>query len=237
MYWDEPEEPAAAPESAAVADLRYRIRCAALPVDHARALYAALRGALPWLETEPRAGVHTLHGAESGNGWLRPEDPDQLLPLSRRTRLALRLPRARLPDAAALCGRTLRVGGVPLEVGEARPRPLRAWRTVFARYVTFPDADGGEDAFLARCAEELRALGVAAPRLLPGRGHAVAGPDGPLRCRSLLLDGLEPAPSLRLQERGLGTARRLGCGLFLPHKSLAAVAAAPPDAGGAAARG
>ena len=229
MYWDEPEEPAAAPESAAVADVRYRIRCAALPVDHARALYAALREALPWLETEPRAGVHALHGAESGNGWLRPEDPDELLPLSRRTRLALRLPRARLPAAAALCGRALEVGGVPLEVGEAALRPLRAWATVFARYVTFPDAAGGEDAFLERCAEELRALDVAAPRLLPGRGHDVAGPDGALHCRSLLLDGLEAKASLRLQERGLGAGQRYGCGLFLPHKSLAAVGAAPRD--------
>ena len=226
MYWDEPEAPAAAPESAAAADVRYRIRCAALPVDHARALCAALRAALPWLETEPRAGVHALHGAESGNGWLRPEDPDQLLPLSRRTRLALRLPRARLPAAAALCGRALEVGGIPLQVGAAQTRPLRAWSTVFARYVTFPGADGGEDAFLARCAEELRALDVAAPRLLPGRGHVVAGPDGPLHCRSLLLDGLEPAPSLRLQERGLGAARQFGCGLFLPHRSLATVGAA-----------
>ena len=226
MYWSEPEAPAAAPESAAAADVRYRIRCAALPVDHARALYAALQAALPWLAEEPGAGVHALHGAESGNGWLRPEDPAALLPLSRRTRLALRLPRARLEDAAALCGRALEVGGVPLQVGEAKLQPLRAWRTVFARYVTFPDAPGGEDAFLARCAAELRALGVAAPRLLPGRGRDVAGPDGPLRCRSLLLDGLEAAASLRLQERGLGAARRLGCGLFLPHKSLAAVAAA-----------
>lgn len=229
MHWEDAEEPAAAPESAAAADVRYRIRCAALPVDHARALYAALRAALPWLEDEPGAGVHTLHGAESGNGWLRPEDPDQLLPLSRRTRLALRLPRARLPAAAALCGRALEVGGVPLRVGEAALRPLRAWSTVFARYVTFPDAgaDENEDAFLERCAAELRALGVAAPRLLPGRGHDVAGPEGALRCRSLLLDGLEAAPSLRLQERGLGAARRYGCGLFLPHKSLAAVGAAP----------
>ena len=230
MYWDAPEEPAAAPESAAVADVRYRIRCAALPVDHARALYAALRAALPWLEDEPRAGVHALHGAESGNGWLRPEDPAQLLPLSRRTRLALRLPRARMADAAALRGRALEVGGIPLAVGEAKLQPLRAWSTVFARYVTFPDAAGGEDAFLERCAEELRALGVAAPRLLPGRAHDVAGPDGALRCRSLLLDGLEAAPSLRLQERGLGTGRRYGCGLFLPHKSLAAVGAAPRGA-------
>ena len=232
MYWDEPEAPAAAPESATVADVRYRIRCAALPVDHARALCDALRAALPWLEAEPGAGVHALHGAESGNGWLRPEDPAELLPLSRRTRLALRLPRARLEDAAALCGRALSVGGIPLQVGEAALRPLRAWRTVFARYVTFPDAAGGEDAFLAHCAAALRALGVAAPRLLPGRGHDVAGPDGPLHCRSLLLDGLEPAPSLRLQEQGLGAARQFGCGLFLPHKSLAATGAAAPARGG-----
>ncbi|MEJ2178567.1 MAG: type I-MYXAN CRISPR-associated protein Cas6/Cmx6 [Gammaproteobacteria bacterium] len=34
---------------------------------------------------------------------------------------------------------------------------------------------------------------------------------------------LEPAESIALQQRGVGLNRALGCGIFLPHKSLAAV--------------
>ena len=226
MQWEEPDEPRAAPVSEAVADLRFRVRCRALPVDHAADLSAALQALLPWLADEPQAGVHAMHGAESGNGWLRPDDPAALLPLSRRTRLALRLPRARIAAAAELMGRRLRVGAHELTVAAepARVHPLRGWPTLFARYVA-PERGPApeEEAFLRQCMAQLDALGVAAPRLMSGRAHPVAAPGGALHCRSLMLDGLAPADSLRLQERGFGAGRLLGCGLFLPHKSIAPV--------------
>ncbi|MEK7361238.1 MAG: type I-MYXAN CRISPR-associated protein Cas6/Cmx6, partial [Pseudomonadota bacterium] len=34
-----------------------------------------------------------------------------------------------------------------------------------------------------------------------------------------------PEHSLRMQATGLGAERKLGCGLFIPHKSAAAVGA------------
>jgi hypothetical protein len=40
---------------------------------------------------------------------------------------------------------------------------------------------------------------------------------------SLMLDALSPDHSLRMLEAGLGRHRRLGCGLFVPHRSAAAV--------------
>jgi hypothetical protein len=43
---------------------------------------------------------------------------------------------------------------------------------------------------------------------------------------SLLLHGLTPAQSLAVQESGLGEGRKLGCGIFVPHKSVVAVGAA-----------
>jgi hypothetical protein len=50
--------------------------------------------------------------------------------------------------------------------------------------------------------------------------------DGaPVTGYSLMLDGLSPAASLRVLESGLGRHRRLGCGVFVPHKSSAAVGA------------
>ncbi|MDE0301598.1 MAG: type I-MYXAN CRISPR-associated protein Cas6/Cmx6, partial [Gammaproteobacteria bacterium] len=35
---------------------------------------------------------------------------------------------------------------------------------------------------------------------------------------------LDPEQSVNLQRQGLGPERLLGCGLFLPHKSIAPVA-------------
>ena len=227
MHWEGPDEPQAAPTSESVADLRFRMRCPALPVDHAADLCAALQTLLPWLADEPQAGIHALHGAESGNGWMRPDDPRALLPLSRRTRLALRLPRARIEDAAELMGHTLRLGAhrLSITIHPARVHTLRGWPTMFARYVAFgQDAAEEDEEFLRRCAARLEALGIAAPRLMSGRAHPVAAPEGTLHCRSLMIDGLAAADSVRLQEQGLGLGRLLGCGLFLPHKSIAPVA-------------
>ena len=223
MHWQDPDLPAATP-SAACVDVRYRIRCPALPVDHARDLRRALAEFWPWLENEPEAGIHAIHGAESGNGWLRPEDPDARLALSRRTRLAVRLPRSRLEAAAQLCGATLQVGADAIAVGEMRTHALQPHATMFARYIAI-EADLEEE-FLRLCSAQLQAAGIQAPRMLAGRCHAVRDDGAARRCRSLMLDGLDPEPSLRLQQQGLGPARLLGCGIFLPHKSIAPVAAA-----------
>jgi hypothetical protein len=38
-----------------------------------------------------------------------------------------------------------------------------------------------------------------------------------------MLHGLGAADSLAVQEAGLGAHRALGCGLFVPHKSVVAV--------------
>jgi hypothetical protein len=49
---------------------------------------------------------------------------------------------------------------------------------------------------------------------------------GALQGFSLMLDGLSAAHALRLLETGMGPHRLLGCGVFVPHKSAAAVGTA-----------
>ncbi len=202
-----------------VVDAAFAIECRSLPVDHAYALYAAIRGALPWFADEPRAGLHTVHGAASGAGWQRPEGEDAQLQLSRRTRLVLRLPAQRMADAAALTGRTLDVAGSPMRVGRMQARPLLRIASLFARSVIFEGA-ADEAAFLAAAAASLRALGVESGTILCGRDVTLATPERTWRTRSLMLTVATPAQSLALQREGLGEARKLGCGVFLPHKDV-----------------
>ena len=214
------EDDAAAEDAAGeIVDAVFAISCRSLPVDHAYALSQAIRTALPWFAEEPGAGLHTVHGTASGAGWMRPEGEDAMLQLSRRARLALRLPRRRLDDAAALLGRTLDVAGRPLRVDRLAVRPLSRITTLFSRSVVFGDGDD-EAAFLAAAAGALGALGVTAPTMLCGRVTAVATPERAYRTRSLMLAALTPAQSLALQRHGLGGERRLGCGVFIPHKGI-----------------
>jgi CRISPR-associated protein Cas6 len=223
MFWDETTPADELARLRDVVDVAFRIDCPCLPLDHAHALSAALLARLPWLGTEPHAGVHLIHGAESGNGWMRPQDPEKdLLHLSRRARLRLRVPEARIDEAASLEGAGLDIAGFSAAIGPMNVVPLDPLPVVFARYVV-SDTDQDEAAFLARMAEELQALGVPATKLLSGRSHVLRVPGGLLRTRSLMVAELQPESSLRLQRSGIGPDRAMGCGLFIGHKDIAPV--------------
>ncbi len=219
MYWQEDERGKRQPTVPdAVVDVVYGIACRSLPVDHAWALAQALAAALPWLADEPEAGMHPVHVPEAGNGWMRSDEPGALMYPSRRAHFWLRLPRARVPQALELAGRTLDVGGHPLQVQKASVRPLSAITTLIAHHVL--STSPREADFLAWAHAELTALGVRPKKMLCGKEREIATPDGPCRTRSLMLADLETEESVRVQRRGLGPYRRLGCGLFLPHKGI-----------------
>ncbi|MGM0553998.1 MAG: type I-MYXAN CRISPR-associated protein Cas6/Cmx6 [Pseudomonadota bacterium] len=226
MFWD--DTPGGAPTQADdVVDLAFRVQCRELPLDHAHGLSQMVCAALPWLRDEAYAGIHLIHGAESGNGWSRPDASDGgVIQLSRRARLRLRMPRARLEDARQLEGQRLDLGPVALELGALSVLPLRAQPALMARYVVArPDQD--ETGFLQDMAEALRALDVPVSKLLCGRSHELQTPDGTLFTRRLLVADLDPGSSLRLQREGLGPGRLLGCGLFNGHKDVAPVHSVP----------
>lgn len=218
MFWQETQEHArAVPDD--VVDVVYQIDCRALPVDHAWALSQAVRAVLPWLDEEPFAGVHPIHVAESGNGWMRPQNAGDLLCLSHRTKLVLRVPRQRIDAAQTLVGRQLDVAGHALRVDKASLRPLSAITTIFSRYVV--SAEGlDETAFLQAALREMEAFGVRPKKMLCGIEKVIATPDRPVHTRSLMLTELKQHESVVLQQRGLGPLRQLGCGLFIPHKDM-----------------
>lgn len=219
MFWQEEKHDENYVVSDDVIDLVYQIDCRTLPVDHAWALSQAVRGVLPWLEQEPGAGVHPIHVAESGNGWIRPENAGDLLYLSRRTKLALRIPRERADAAQELGGRKLDIAGHPLTVGKASLRPLSAITTIFSRYVV--SADGlDETGFLQAALKELKTFGVQPKKMLCGIEKVIVTPERPVHTRSLMLASLSQQESVLLQQHGLGPLRLLGCGLFIPHKDI-----------------
>jgi CRISPR-associated protein Cas6 len=223
VYWQEDSDesqPYKVPDD--ILDVSYRISCQSLPVDHAYALSAALTKALSWLEEEEQAGIHLIHGAESGNGWIRPEDPQALMYLSRRTRMTLRLPKERVDEAKLLTGSTLDVGGNALTVGRCSIRPLSHLTTIFARYVITDDVND-ESSFIEEVVINLKDIGIKVKKMMGGRLHTFNLPGRKITTRSLMIDGLKVQESVSLQQQGLGPGRKIGCGLFLPHKGIDAV--------------
>lgn len=207
------------PSSGDIVDAVFAISCRTLPVDHAYALSQAVQAALPWFAAEPRAGLHIIRAAESGSGWMRPVGPDMLLHLSQRTRLVLRLPQHRLEAAAALLGRTLDVAGHALRVDRLSARPLSRITTLISHCVLLAGCDG-ESEFRLAATEQLDALGIQPAEMLCGLMTPIATPGSTFQTRSLMLAGLTRSQSVLLQQQGLGAERKLGCGLFIPHKAI-----------------
>lgn len=224
MFWSEDssaKKELAIPDD--IVDISYRIDCKALPLDHAWSLSQALHKALPWLAADTKAGVHLIHVAESGNGWYRPDDPkNDVLYLSKRTRMTLRVPKERIEQALQLSGHELDIEGHALVVGEGSVKLLSNLPTLFARYVIC-EAQIAEDQFLNQSAQQIMKMGIPVTKLMAGKQTTLQLPEKTLTTRSLMIAELKPQHSVLLQQHGLGEGRKYGCGLFLPQKGIAAV--------------
>lgn len=221
MYWQEDDRKNDISTSGKVIDLHYKIDCKQIPTRHAWELSQALYQALPWIKQEQEVGIHQIHGATSGNGWERPPD-GELIHLSKRTRMHLRVPTSRVDDSHELVGQTLDVAGSSIVIGKMVTKKIDPVSTLFARYIQV-QPNMSEDEFLVWVVEELKARDIQARKLLCGMGHEVLAGGEMVETRSLMIADLDKATSIALQEVGLGPHRHLGCGIFIPHKGIKAV--------------
>jgi CRISPR-associated protein Cas6 len=198
--------------SAVMADVVFSLAAGTLADDHASTLSQAIRRVLPWLDEEPEAGILPLAGLARGNG---------VRFVGRRSRLILRLPIRRVASADFLAGSRLDLDGAVLQVGKGAVRPLLPARGVVYSHFVSVDADE-ELPFLSRCEALLATRGLK-PQLITGKSFELRTSDALVRGFSLMLHGLGSAESLAVQEIGLGGHRALGCGIFVPHKSVVAV--------------
>lgn len=231
MYWEEDNESQKQTTTGEVVDIAFRFQCESIPVDHNHALGEAILDALPWFRDEARAAVHSIHIADSGNGWMRPERPDDLMFPSRRTRLILRIPYHRTDDTLSLVGEVLDISGHELEVGESTTRQLNPFSAIYARYMVTED-DENEEAFLVDIAKQLSDISIRPRKMMCGISKTIQTPDDKLRTRSLMLADLAPEDSLLLQQTGLGWHRHLGCGIFIPHKDIQKLSDSENDVAG-----
>lgn len=193
-----------------VVDVVFDVVGAELPADYAWPLLQAIEHRLPWFALEALTGVHPLRTSPTGY--------DVAL-LAQRAKLTLRAPAARLADALALQDAELDVGGAPLRVGAGRARPLRPAATVAAYRVASAATDAS--AFEEEVARTLAELEVDC-RLISGRRRQASAGDREIAGYALTLHGLGAVASLRVQGAGIGGERRLGWGLFVPAKAIAA---------------
>jgi len=225
MYWSEDtdkKEEFVIPEN--IVDVVFSVKGKSIPLDNAHVLSKAIEEVLPWVAGDDQVGIHQVFGAESGNGWLRPENTNsEILHLSKRQKLTIRVPKERLNDIQSLTGQTLQLDGYELGIGKSTIRKLSDMNIVFARHVVVDEAGLSENEFMEECAASIRELGIQIKKMMCGRERYIQLPDRKLITRGLMIADLEKAESVKIQENGLGVGRKLGCGLFLPQKGIDAV--------------
>ncbi len=222
MFWREDkqaEDEYRVPDD--VFDLVFKLRGKSLDIDHAHALSAALQRHLS-AATCARIGVHGIRLAGSGNGWNRPEQIDAELPLSRRARLIIRVQQDDSDAVTQITNQTLQVGSQAVEIGASSVRKLSHMSAMYARAICC-DREQSEDDFMRDVAVQLAAMGINVRKMMCGKSGAIRAGDEIIFTRALLVADLKPEESVRLQQRGVGDGRLLGCGLFVPHKGIDAV--------------
>ncbi len=178
--------------------------------DYPQGLYEALRAAAPWLDEEPLAGVHPIRGLTPSTGALL---------IGGRTRLVLRVPESRIAACERLQGIALALPE-PLRIGSASRRELLPHPVLHARLVVTGAEDEAD--FVADVARAVAELALDCETIVGRRGEVRVG-EQRFGGFSLMLHGLSAAQSLKAQAHGVGQYRKLGCGVFVPHKSVAAV--------------
>ena len=202
-------------------DLLFPVVGRRIATDHHYALYSALTHLLPCLhDGSLEYSLAPIPGVYIGQGFLAC-DPTH-------SQLRLRLRAGDIPRVLPLAGKSLAIMGQRLCLGVPRVRVLEAAPVLFSRVVTFKNATQ-EEAFLVAARRELNGLGIGGELSIPE--HWDKKPErGPYRrvlriketrivCFPLLVRGLRPEESLKLQETGLGGRRHMGAGLFVPARS------------------
>lgn len=195
-------------------DIQFDLVGTTVPADNALLLSEALLARLPWLGEDDRIGIQHLKGAETNTG-------DTTLNINRRAKLFLRAPKSRVHDLQQLVGKTLDLAGHDLQIGNFKTRAFSPFGNIYAHFVDTGSAS--EEQFVQDVMRELEGHFQIRCGFICGRQQTLKSASGPLFGYSLMLHDVPPHKSLQLQDEGMGRNRLLGCGIFIPHKSIAAV--------------
>ena len=223
--WEE-EEQVQLNDTSKMIDVTFRIDCKTLPYDHAYALSNEITKNMPWLLEDNLIGIHTLHGPESGNGWVRSEKEEIFL--SKRTRLVLRIPRIDIEKAKELENISVNVLGNTIKIGKSNTKTFLVVRDLISRFVLC-DKNETEEDFLLGVKKELFSHGVMIKKAICGKEKSFTINGENRFTRSLMIADLSKENSVLLQDTGVGSGRIFGCGIFLPHKSIDAVSGFKED--------
>lgn len=224
MFWSEDDKVKKTTISTQVSDVSIQLICTQLPGDHIYQLTTALLKILPWLSDNSQIAVQQIYIPASGNGWQRSEhSKDNLLNLSKRSRLKIRLPFAYLDQIKQLTGKQISVDGYSVQFGNIKIAKIAASDILVSRFVYIPDTEDNEEEFLSIAYQQLKQKNIVVKKMLCGKTAHFNLNNQTILTRSLMLAELSTEDSLILQASGIGDFYLYGCGVFIPQKGIKAI--------------
>jgi CRISPR-associated protein Cas6 len=181
-----------------------------IPLDHGYPLYGALSRIVPIIHGHPQVGIHPIRGIADGRGYLTLDGGSSTLTL----RVADELTR----DVIKLAGKRIDINGGKVQIGVPSIYALAPHPSLRSRLVTIKGYTE-EETFRAGLRakledKELNLLNIPETEIGQRRVFRVHGQT--LVGFTVKLFGLSDEDSTKLQEKGLGGRRHLGCGIFTP---------------------
>jgi CRISPR-associated protein Cas6 len=220
MYWEEDNQDNSNKTDDKIVDISFKVNCAKISADHAYDLFKAVIKRFPQINKIDNLAIHSVHGAESGAGW---ERPDTEIYLSKRTRFCIRTPMEFADEFYSLDGEMLKVGKYEMKLSKPSIKKLVVTDTLFCRSVVVEN-NKNEDEFLEDVNSSLKSIDIDVKKMLCGKEHIIKIENKKLIGKTLLITDLEKKDSIKIQQLGIGIGKLYGCGIFLPHKSIAPVA-------------
>lgn len=217
MYWQEKNEHYRVSDD--VIEVIFKVVGKTLCKQYETILAAAMYDTLPWVANDQSIAVFLNHALEEGNGWYMDDNPETPLYLSRRTKLYLRIPSGKEDELLEqLQSAEFDISGHLIQFKHSQSRLLSPSETLYARYILSDEDD--EEVFIQRMAESLQAMNITPRRLLCGKEREIVVNGEVFKTRSLMVNDLEKDEAIRLQQNGIGPHRHIGCGVFVPYKSI-----------------
>ena len=220
MFWEEDNQDNTNKTNDSIVDVSFKVNCKKIAADHSYDLFEAVLKKFPHIEEIENLAIHSVYGAESGAGWERPETE---IYLSKRTRFCIRTPKEHSKDFFSLEDEILKVGKYEMQLSKPTIKDLIVTDTLFCRSVVIENSNNEEE-FLKDIHSSLKSIGVNVKKMLCGKEHLIKIPNRTLAGKTLLITDLEKDDSIKIQQLGIGIGKLYGCGIFLPHKSIAPVA-------------
>jgi CRISPR-associated protein Cas6 len=202
-----------------IINLVFPVKGTTLHADHNHRLLGSLSQKIPQIHTLDGLAINTISGIPDKQGKIT---------LTQNSKLYLRLPVEAIALVYPLAGQTLTIGDDQIQLGNPELQTLQPCESLKARLATIKGYTEPMS-FLEAANRQLQTLEIEANIGIPATDEGepkrltlkINKPDQKRSYTivgfSVVVSDLSEEDSIKLQIKGLGGKRRLGCGFFYPN--------------------